>query len=78
MPEYQSETEYLKSYDGILGRLFGTRLGFGFLKIKSDETSISKFQSYIDEIQNIEMEIRNISHELKTTNRLQIWILLVL
>ena len=52
-------------HDGILGRLFGTRLGFGFLKIKSDETSISKFQSYIDEIQNIEMEIRNISHELK-------------
>ena len=52
-------------HDGILGRLFGTRLGFGFLKIKSDETSISKFQSYINEIQNIEMEIRNISHELK-------------
>ena len=52
-------------HDGVLGRLFGTRLGFGFLKINSDESTISKFQSYIDEIQDIEMEIRNISHELK-------------
>ena len=53
-------------HDGVLGKIFGTRLGLGFLKINGDETTIEKHQFYIDELQNIEKEIRTISHELKS------------
>ncbi len=52
-------------HDGVLGKIFGTRLGLGFLDIKGDDGTIEKHQSYIDELQNIEKEIRTISHELK-------------
>ena len=53
-------------HDGILGKLFGIRLGFGFLNLKGDDDTIEKYNSYIKEIQQIEKEIRNISHELKS------------
>jgi len=53
-------------HDGVLGKIFGTRLGLGFLKINGDESTIEKHQFYIDELQNIEKEIRTISHELKS------------
>jgi two-component system NarL family sensor kinase len=52
-------------HDGVLGKIFGTRLGLGFLNIKGDENTIEKHKYYIDELQNIEKEIRTISHELK-------------
>ncbi|MFD1293008.1 tetratricopeptide repeat protein [Lutibacter holmesii] len=52
-------------HDGVLGKIFGTRLGLGFLNIKGDTETIEKHQVYIDELQNIEKEIRTISHELK-------------
>ena len=52
-------------HDGVLGKIFGARLGLGFLNIKGDETTIEKHKFYIDELQNIEKEIRTISHELK-------------
>lgn len=44
-------------HDGILGRLFGTRMNIGFLN-RQDLTP------YVEELQNIEKEIRNISHNL--------------
>ena len=53
-------------HDGVLGKIFGTRLGLGFLKINGDDTAIKKHQFFIDELQNIEKEIRAISHELKS------------
>lgn len=53
-------------HDGVLGKIFGTRLGLGFLNIKGDDETIAKHQVYIDELQNIEKEIRTISHELKS------------
>jgi len=53
-------------HDGILGKIFGTRIGLGFLNINGDKSSIEKHQFYIDELQNIEKEIRTISHELKS------------
>uniref|UniRef100_UPI00356A118D sensor histidine kinase n=1 Tax=Lutibacter sp. TaxID=1925666 RepID=UPI00356A118D len=53
-------------HDGVLGKIFGTRLGLGFLNINGDESTIEKHQFYIDELQNIEKEIRTISHELKS------------
>lgn len=53
-------------HDGVLGKIFGTRIGLGFLNIKGDENSIEKHKFYIDELQNIEKEIRTISHKLKS------------
>ncbi|WP_457609767.1 ATP-binding protein [Lutibacter sp.] len=52
-------------HDGVLGKIFGTRIGLGFLNIKGDERAIKKHQFFINELQNIEKEIRTISHELK-------------
>lgn len=52
-------------HDGVLGKIFGTRLGLGFLNLKGDESTLEKHKLYVDELQNIEKEIRTISHELK-------------
>lgn len=50
-------------HDGVLGKLFGARIGLGFLDVR--ENSKIKFDDYIGEIQNAENDIRIISHELK-------------
>lgn len=52
-------------HDGVLGRIFGTRMGMGFLDLKGDAETKEKHQLYVDELQEIEKEIRVISHELK-------------
>ncbi|MFD0964815.1 ATP-binding protein [Pseudofulvibacter geojedonensis] len=52
-------------HDGVLGKIFGTRMGLGFLDIQADEFTQNQHQKYIDELQEIEKEIRVISHELK-------------
>ena len=52
-------------HDGVLGKIFGTRMGLGFLNLQGEEKDKAKQQSYIDELHKIEREIRNISHELK-------------
>ena len=49
-------------HDGVLGKIFGTRMGLGFLDFGNGN---EKKDIYIDELQKIEQEIRNISHELK-------------
>ena len=51
-------------HDGVLGKLFGTRMNLGFLSIKGDKDTLKKHQLYIDELQSIEKEIRDVSHEL--------------
>lgn len=51
-------------HDGILGKLFGARLGLGFLPIGESETTKEKYQSYLEELQEIEKEIRDVSHQL--------------
>ncbi|NVK53529.1 MAG: sensor histidine kinase [Flavobacteriaceae bacterium] len=53
-------------HDGILGKLFGTRMGLGFLDIKGTESTQEKHQSLLDELQQIEKEIRDVSHQLNT------------
>jgi len=53
-------------HDGVLGKIFGTRIGLGFLNFNGDDNDTKKQQFYIDELQNIEKEIRAISHELKS------------
>ncbi len=52
-------------HDGVLGKIFGTRLALGFLNIKGDDEILTQHKLYVDELQNIEKEIRTISHELK-------------
>jgi signal transduction histidine kinase len=53
-------------HDSVLGKIFGTRIGLGFLSVNGDENDTKKHQSFIDELQSIEKEIREISHELKS------------
>ncbi len=52
-------------HDGALGKLFGTRLGLSFLNVDNSKDFFIKYNSYIDELQQVEKEIRTISHELK-------------
>ncbi|MFT6959959.1 MAG: two-component system NarL family sensor kinase [Polaribacter sp.] len=51
-------------HDGILGRLFGTRIGLGFIKVNPEEKNNEKYQLFLNELQNIEKEIRKVSHQL--------------
>jgi len=53
-------------HDGILSKLFGTRMGMGFLNINGDFETIKQYDSYVNELQSIEKEIRAVSHELKS------------
>ncbi|GAA3583509.1 hypothetical protein GCM10022395_34580 [Snuella lapsa] len=52
-------------HDGVLGKLFGTRVGLGYLTMGNTISDPEEFKSYLHEIQQIEKEIRAISHELK-------------
>lgn len=54
-------------HDGILGRLFGTRLSLDSLNEGTTEQEIKEREEYIEEIQIIEEDIRKISHNLKTS-----------
>lgn len=54
-------------HDGILGKLFGTRVGLGFLEVSADEKIKEQYQSFLDELQEIEKEIRDVSHKLNTS-----------
>ncbi|MDO5986829.1 sensor histidine kinase [Flavivirga amylovorans] len=57
-------------HDGILGRLFGTRMAMGFLDIKGDEATLNTYKEFADELQDIEKEVREVSHALKKENEL--------
>ncbi len=57
-------------HDSVLGKLFGTRIGMGFLDIKGDKTTLNKHKSYIEDLQEIEKEVRDISHALKKEEEL--------
>ena len=53
-------------HDGILGRLFGTRLSLDSLNMSSSEEAIKTRSKYIDDLKIIENDIRKVSHELNT------------
>ncbi|MFB9056281.1 ATP-binding protein [Mariniflexile ostreae] len=53
-------------HDGVLGRLFGTRLSLDSLNMASSVEAIKTRGHYIDELQTIEQDIRKVSHELNT------------
>ena len=52
-------------HDGVLARLFGIRMGMGFLNLGEDEETQEKYQYYMEEMQGAEQEIRALSHALK-------------
>jgi len=51
-------------HDGILGKLFGTRVSLGFLGMQMKTETQEKQQGFLDELQAIEKEIREVSHKL--------------
>lgn len=53
-------------HDGILGKLFGTRVGLGFLEIKGDTKVQKQHDRFLEELQTIEKEIREVSHRLNS------------
>lgn len=53
-------------HDGILGRLFGTRLSLDSYNFNQGNEAVKVRSKYISELQNIESDIRKISHDLNT------------
>lgn len=54
-------------HDGVLGRLFGTRLSLDSLNNKHETEAVQTRLKYIEELKSIEDEIRQISHDLHST-----------
>lgn len=53
-------------HDGVLGRLFGTRLSLDSLNMNNTNDAIKTRSQYINELKTIEEDIRKVSHELNT------------
>ena len=53
-------------HDGILGKLFGTRLSLDSLNLLKTEEAAKNRSHYIDQLKTIETEIRKISHDLNS------------
>lgn len=53
-------------HDGILGKLFGTRLSLDSLNFVNTPEAAKNRGDYISELKNIETEIRKISHDLNS------------
>lgn len=52
-------------HDGILGRLFGLRMRWGFSDASMTEEQAEKQENQIIELHKLEMDIRSLSHDLK-------------
>ncbi|GAB4160454.1 MAG: sensor histidine kinase [Winogradskyella sp.] len=51
-------------HDGVLGRLFGTRLSLDSINFKEGKDAMMARANYISQLKTIEEDIRKISHEL--------------
>ncbi|MNX45882.1 Oxygen sensor histidine kinase NreB [compost metagenome] len=51
-------------HDGVMNKIYGVRMNLGFFNTLTDEKTIEKRKVYISELQNIESELRLISHDL--------------
>lgn len=56
----------MELHDNVLNKLYGTRLQLGILNNSDTLEAKEKRLSYVDLLQEIELEIRNISHDLHT------------
>nr|WP_315162126.1 sensor histidine kinase [uncultured Flavobacterium sp.] len=56
----------MELHDNVLNKLYGTRLQLGILNNSDTLEGKEKRLSYVDLLQEIELEIRNISHDLHT------------
>ncbi|MGL2965522.1 tetratricopeptide repeat-containing sensor histidine kinase [Flavobacterium sp. XGLA_31] len=54
----------LELHDGIMNKLVSTRLNLSVLSQKTDKETIAKCLKYIEDIYNIEQNIRGVAHEL--------------
>ncbi|MHA3787393.1 tetratricopeptide repeat-containing sensor histidine kinase [Flavobacterium hauense] len=54
----------MELHDGILNNIYAVRLNLEFINKKADDESIVRRKEYIKELQNIESEIRGVSHDL--------------
>jgi len=54
----------MELHDGILNNIYAVRLNLEFINKKADDESILKRKEYIKELQNVEAEIRGVSHDL--------------
>jgi two-component system NarL family sensor kinase len=64
MKERDRITEEL--HDGIIGDVFGARISFEAIEFKGNQEDQFTYEQLILELQRIEKEVRNISHELKS------------
>ncbi|MEQ6124861.1 sensor histidine kinase [Pseudotenacibaculum sp. MALMAid0570] len=53
-------------HDGVLSKLFGSRMGLGYLELDSNAETQSQYQKYLADLHNIEKEIREVSHQLSS------------
>ena len=51
-------------HDGVLARMIGIRLIWEYLKVKGDDSTLIKHRKNLVEMQQLETEIRNISHNM--------------
>ncbi|NBU82253.1 MAG: hypothetical protein EBS55_11460, partial [Flavobacteriaceae bacterium] len=56
----------IELHDGVLNRLASTRFNLNILSYQKDEETVNKCLIHIEEIYEIEKEIRNIAHDLNT------------
>jgi signal transduction histidine kinase len=54
----------MELHDGILNNIYAVRLNLEFINKKNDEESVIKRKEFIRELQNVESEIRGVSHDL--------------
>ena len=54
----------MELHDGILNNIYAVRLNLEFINKKVEEEYVLKRKEYIKELQNIEAEIRGVSHDL--------------
>ena len=63
---YEKNRMAQELHDGVLSKMFGTRMNLDSLNEANDEATIAMRYNYIQELKSIEQEIREISHDLSS------------
>lgn len=63
---YEKNRMAQELHDGVLSKMFGTRMNLDSLNDANDEETIAVRHKYIQELKSIEQEIREISHDLSS------------